>query len=82
MADAQDKFKGKYMSALARTIPSYYEHENLLLEIHTSVGVVIMCQRVWGRWGGSDEVVIFTAEQELDGGKGTSFKNSSQDLGR
>lgn len=81
MADAQDKFKGKYMSALACTIPSYYEHENLLLEIHTSVGVVIMCQRVWGR-GGSDKVVIFTAEQELDGGKGTSFKNSSQDSGR
>lgn len=81
VADAQDKFKGKYMSALACTIPSYYEHENLLLEIHTSVRVVIMCQRVWGR-GGSDKVVIFTAEQELDGGKGTSFKNSSQESGR
>lgn len=81
VADAQDAFKGKYTPALACTIPSHYEHENLLLEIHTSVEVVITCQRVWGR-GGSDGVVIFMAEQELDGGKETSFKKCSQDSGR
>ncbi len=62
-------------------MPSYYKHENLLLEIHTSVRVVIMCRWVWGR-GKRRGVVIFMAEQEHDGEKGTSFKNSSQDSGR
>lgn len=47
-----EPFKGKHASALACTMPSYHKHENLLLEIHTSVRVVIMCQRVWGRGGG------------------------------
>ena len=49
VAAAQDTFKGKHTSALACTMPSYFKHENLLLEIHTSVRVVIMCQRVRGR---------------------------------
>jgi len=52
-------------------MPSHYKHEDLLLEIHTSVKVVIMCQQVWGWEGG---VVIFMAEQELDGGKGNIFQ--------
>lgn len=55
MDSAQDTFKGKHATTLACTMPSYYKHENLLLEIHTSVGVVIMCQWVWGSgeevWG-------------------------------
>lgn len=80
MAAAQDTLKGKHASALACTMPSYYKHENLLLEIHTSVRAVIMCQRCGVEKEGG--VVIFLAEQELDGGEGTSFRNSSQDLGR
>lgn len=81
MASDQDTFTGKHASTLACTMPLNYKCENLLLQIHTSVGVVIMCQRVWAvgrRYG----VVIFMAEQELDRGKGTSFKNSNQDSWR
>lgn len=58
-------------------MPCYYKHENLLLEIHTSVRVVIMCQRVWGR----RRVVIFMAEQEQDGGKENIFQKLKAGLG-
>lgn len=60
-------------------MPSYYEHENLLLEIHTSVRVVIMWQRVWGR--SRRRVVIFMAEQEQDGGKENIFQKLKAGLG-
>ena len=62
---------------------SYYKHENLLSEIHTSAGVVIICQQEWGSEEEEEEqVVIFMAEQELDGGKGKSFKKLSPGLGQ
>lgn len=52
MAAVRDVFKGKHAYALVCTMHSYYKQENLLLEIHASVRVVIMCQRVWGSGGG------------------------------
>lgn len=66
---AQDALNEKQLSSLACTLPLFffYNHKNLLLEIHTSVRVVIMCQRVWS--GGGVGSVIFMAEQELDGGQ-------------
>lgn len=67
-AAAQDALNEKQLSSLACTLPLFffYNHKNLLLEIHTSVRVVIMCQRVWS---GGGRAVIFMAEQELDGGQ-------------
>lgn len=53
VAAAQDVLKGKQASSLACTvILFFYKHKNLLLEIYTSVRVVIMCQRVWSEGGG------------------------------
>lgn len=53
-AAAQDVLKEKQLPSLACTVPLFflYNDKNLLLEIHTSVKVVIMCQRVWSGGGG------------------------------
>lgn len=66
-AAAQDALNVKQLSSLTCTLPFlFYNHKNLLLEIHTSVRVVIMCQRVES---GGGRAVIFMAEQEIDGGQ-------------
>lgn len=66
MAAAQDVLKEKQASSLACTVPLFfYKHKNLLLEIHTSVRVVIVSLGVEQR----GRAVIFVAEQELDGGR-------------
>lgn len=52
VAAAQDVLKGKQASFRACTVSLFHRHKNLLLEILTSVMVVIMCQRVWREQGG------------------------------
>lgn len=68
VAAAQDVLKGKQASSLTCTVRLYlfifssYKHKTLLLEIRTSIRVVIMCHQVWSEGGG---LLFFMAEQEL-----------------
>lgn len=65
--------KGNTHLPLCALCCAFYKHENLLLEIHTSSH---SCDHMSVGVGQRRKVVIFTAEQELDGLNGASHKTS------